>query len=41
MGLEFDELGWSECNMPHQASAGVNPVSLIQNQNKVSDYCEG
>jgi hypothetical protein len=38
VGLEFDKLGWSEWFMPHQTSAGVDAVSLIQNQNKFSDY---
>jgi hypothetical protein len=40
MGLKLDKLARSEWDMPLHVCTRINPVLLIQNQNKVSDCFE-
>jgi hypothetical protein len=40
MGVKLDKLAWSERDVPDHVCTRINPVSLIQNQNKVTDYFE-
>jgi hypothetical protein len=37
--LELHKLAWSQRDMPHQTCTRIDPVSSIQNRNKLPDYC--